>query len=142
LVIRIPEYVTGAGAVEAAGSLDAVLGGAEVAVREGVGGSEGPGGRADLAGFGLSEALADGEPDVNGDPLAVVAGRDAATSPARPSFLSPSPGKSSSAAAAPQAMSTTAAADNIQARDLRPWPPVVTEEVGMAAGACGQGGGV
>jgi hypothetical protein len=141
LVIWIPEYVTETGAVGVAGLLEAVLGGAEVAVREGVGSSEELGGSADLVGFGLSEVLADGELDVNGDSLAAVAGWDAATSCARPSLLSPSPGKSSSAAAAPQAMSTTAAADNIQARDLRPLPPVATEEVGMAAGACGQGGG-
>jgi hypothetical protein len=142
LVIWIPEYVTEAGAVGVAGPPDAVLGGAEVAVREGVAGSEGLGGSADLVGFGLSEVLADGEPDVKGDSLAAVADCDAATSCARPSLLSPPPGTSSSATAAPQAMSTTAAADNIQARALRPLPPVATGEVGMAVGASRQGGGV
>jgi hypothetical protein len=138
VVIRIPEYVTGTGAAGAAGLLDAAAGGAEVAVRVGVGGPEGLGGRGDLADLGFFEVW--GEPDVDGDALAAVADSDAATSCVRPSLLSPLPGRNSSAAAAPQATSATAAADNTQPRALRPLPPVATEEVCAAAGCCGQGG--
>jgi hypothetical protein len=142
-VIRIPEYVTGTGAVGVAGLLDAAVGGAEVAVRVGVGGPEGLGGRADLDGFGFFEARGDGEPDADGEALAAVADCDVATFCARLSFLSPSPGTSSSAAAAPPATSTTAAADSTQPRALRPLASVPTEEVCAAAGSCdcGQGGG-
>jgi hypothetical protein len=79
-VIRIPEYVTGTGAVGAAGLLDATVGGAEAAVRVGVGGPEGLGGRADLAVLGFFEARGDGEPDADGEASADVADCDAATS--------------------------------------------------------------
>ena len=47
--------------------LAAVLGGADDAVRVGVGGPEGLGGTADLVAFAFFEALADGEPDADAE---------------------------------------------------------------------------